>query len=455
MAASKLIYGGKRLLAMGLLALATACGPAVPKPEPRILTPVAKSDTVPQDQTPLADRVTEDVVDSKIRVAILLPLSGPEAPTGRALLRAATMALFDAYDPRLVLLPFDTKADYSESERVARLAIDSGADIVLGPLLSANVTAAGTVLVPTGIPLIGFSNDQSVALPGRFIFGFTPENEVERVVDYAVDSGHMRFAALLPEGLYGNRVRAAFGETVSDDNATISAMESYPPDPNAVFDPVKRLANYDARKKALRDEINFLRNLRDDTTDEIAKRLDDAEELEPVDFDAVLVPEGGELLRTVAPLLPFYEVDPLKVKLLGTGLWNDTSLFREPSLQGAWFAAPMPEGPEAFRKRYSALYGEAAPRLASMAYDAMSLVAALARDDLKEGESRFSVARLTYPLGFSGVDGLFRLLPDGTNERALAVLELSRGGLKVVDAAPKAFPAFGYGFRQSASQAGN
>ncbi|WP_262692388.1 penicillin-binding protein activator [Kordiimonas aestuarii] len=410
------------------------------RPEPQI-------DLGDKAQVPLKDGMTAEEAAQKIHIAILLPLSGNEGQTGRALLRAATMALFDAYDPRLVLLPFDTKADYTESERVAGLAVEAGADIVLGPLLGQNVTAAGTVLARAGIPMIGFSNDQSVAAPGRYIIGFIPEGEVDRVVDYAAETGLRRFAALLPEGLYGNRVRAAFGDAVADTGSRIAAMESYPPDPDQVFEPVKRLGRYEERKKALRDEVRYLRSLNDDMTDEVANRLEAAEALEPLPFDAVIVPEGGQLLRTLAPLLPYYEIDPNKVKLLGTGLWNDESILREPPLQNAWFAAPMPEKPAALLARYKATYGENAPRLATIAYDAMALVASLARDVGVPAEYRFSAERLTNPYGFVGTDGLFRFLTDGTNERTLAILEVHQKGFAVVDAAPAAFPSFGYSLR--------
>lgn len=454
MVASKFLKVCRLLLIAPFAVALASCGPEsepplrqAPAPELAPAQKVAAS----EDSDEAAVEVTQPD-ETIIRIAILLPLSGPEAATGQALLNAATMALFDAYDPRLTLLPFDTQADGLETEKAAMAAGDAGADIVLGPLLAGNVRIAGDVLGPRGVPILGFSNDSSVAAPGRYVLGFLPENEVQRVVDFAVTKGHRRFSALVPDGRYGNRVRAAFGDAVSDGSGQVMALESYPPDAEAVFEPVKALANYDERRKNLRDEINFLRSLDDDLTDEIADRLDRAEVLEPVEFDAVLVPEGGALLRTVGPLLPFYEIDPNQVQLLGTGLWNDPSLLSEPPLHGAWFAAPDPAMPTSFIDRYQALFGAVPPRIATIAYDGMSLVAALSRDTLQEGETRFSDYRLTGETGFLGLDGLFRLNPNGLNERLLSILEVSRRGFTVVDPAPDAFPSFGYPIRQAVSQ---
>lgn len=436
-----------------------ACGPELPAPQTILTqtlpTPAVQSVAEAEEEAPV-QLVTSDP-DEKIVVAILLPLSGSDSEVGHALLSSATMALFDAYDPRISLLPIDTQGDVIATEAAAYQAIEAGASIVLGPLLATNVETAGNVLSQAGIPLIGFSNDSRVAKPGRFIVGFMPELEVKRVVDYAIGLGLTEQAALVPDGRYGSRVREAFGDAVSAAGAEVAAIENYPPDPEAVFEPVKRLSNYDERRKEMRDEIRFLRSLGDDLTDEIAEELSKSEVLEQVTYDAVLVPEGGELLKTLAPLLPFYEIDPNNIKLLGTGLWNDETLLREPPLQGALFAAPHPEGPTSFLERFETTFGFRPPRITTLAYDAMSLVAQLAReepivDEGGETVSRFAPQLLMNETGFVGVDGLFRFLPDGTVERSLAVLEINRRGFRVADPAPEAFPSFGYALRQEASQ---
>ncbi len=441
-----------------------ACGGSVPPPVS--VVPSRESQEVVADEQPTvppeqaAQEMVSDPDDKPIIVGLLLPLSGAEQATGNALLKAATMALFDAYDPRIRLLPMDTAGDPDIAERRAQEAIYANASIVLGPLLRTNVQAAGDILGPAGVPMIGFSNDSSVAALGRFVMGFLPEAEVKRIIDYASGQGLSDIGALVPEGRYGNRIRLAFGDTAALADVTIAAIESYPPDPDALFEPVKRLASYDERRDDVRQEVRFLRSLRDDVTDEIAEKLEDAEVMEGVSFDAVLVPEGGALMRTLAPLLPFYEIDPNRVKLLGTGLWNDVGLLGEPPLQGGWFAAPDPSGPTAFLNRFEETYGMTAPRIATLAYDAVALVAKLAREPAQatDGEGvgapsmldrdpRFSIERLLSPEGFVGVDGLFRFLPDGTTERSLAILEVNRRGFQVVDPAPQSFPAFGYALK--------
>ena len=274
-------------------------------------------------------------------------------------------------------------------------------------------------------------------------------------------SGKREFAGLFPEGRYGDQVREAYGRAVNANNATLSTLETYVSDAEAVFDPVKSLADYDARRRAHRNEVRFLESLNDDMTDEIVEKLSDSEVLGDLPFDTVIVPEGGALLRTLAPLLPFYEINPEEIKVLGTGLWNDESLLKEPPLYGAWFAAPEPEAPKNFMERYKQMFNAEPPRIATIPYDAVSLVSILVREGLSEkgqfgdnidgyGVELFSHEKLTDPYGFVGIDGLFRLLVDGTNERSLAILEISPGNFNILEPAAKEFPAFGLDVRQAA-----
>jgi len=105
-------------------------------------------------------------------------------------------------------------------------------------------------------------------------------------------------------------------------------------------------------------------------------------------------------------------------------------------LQGGWFAAPDAAGFRAFSARYRAKYGQDPVRTATLAYDAVSLVAALVKT---QGSQRFDEAVLTNSSGFAGIDGVFRFRPDGTNQRGLAILRVTPNGPQVVSPAPKVF----------------
>jgi substrate-binding family protein len=133
-------------------------------------------------------------------------------------------------------------------------------------------------------------------------------------------------------------------------------------------------------------------------------------------------------------------VDTKRIQLLGTGLWEDNQIFSNPQLDGAWYAGPDSSGFRAFSARYRARYGADPVRTASLAYDAVALIAALTKT---QGNQRFSEAILTNSSGFTGIDGLFRFRTDGTNQRGLAVMRITSTGGQIISPPPKAFGASG------------
>ncbi|MBK5910233.1 hypothetical protein CCR85_01840 [Rhodothalassium salexigens] len=379
--------------------------------------------------------VTEDT-GRQITVALLAPLTGRGERVGAALRDAAVMALFDAYDPRLDLRVFDTGGQPDGAERAARQAVDAGARLILGPLYGASVKAAGPIALAADIPLVGFSNDRAVAGNGVYLLSYLPEQQVARVARYAAAQGHRAFAALVPEGDYGDRALAALGRALDGTRADLTRVESHPRTVEGVYEPVKRLADYDRRRAAYRDEVAFLRDMEGGMAADLLADLAGKETLGALAFDTVLIPEGPPLVRTIATLLPFYEVDTQAVRVLGTMRWDGVDLSNEPAMVGAWYAAPDPERVDGFLDRFDRVYGERPPRLATLGYDAMALAAVLARD-FDAGE--ISRADLEDGAGFSGVGGLFRFRRDGTAERALAILEVVEGGATVIDAPPGGF----------------
>ncbi|MFQ5957948.1 MAG: penicillin-binding protein activator [Alphaproteobacteria bacterium] len=386
--------------------------------------------------------VEPELPPGPVSVALLLPLSGPSADLAAAMLDAAQMALFDIGATEVVLLPKDTEGTPAGARRAADAALADGASLILGPLFSGSVAAVAPLAEAAGVTVVAFSSDRKVAGPGVFVMGFLPEQQVERVVTFAAEREFTRFAALAPASSYGQTVVRELRRVAVATTTDVVEVVFFPPDIQAasdVADIVRVFVNYDQRRQALLDQRALLEARDDEVSREALRRLETLDTLGEVDFDAVLVPEGGRRLLAVAPLLPFYDVVANEVKLLGTAQWESAVAEKEPSLFGGWFAAPPPEARTEFETRFTKIYGRAPPRIATLAYDAVALAGALTR---ASGEAGFDAGLLTDEGGFRGVDGLFRFAPDGSNERGLAVLEVTRKGLVTVSSAPKSFIGF-------------
>ncbi len=417
----------------------TAAPPALPSQEAPVETMTLPSTAAPGEQVML----TRPPGVRKIkRVGLLVPLSGSSAPLGRALLNAAQLALFELARDDFVLVPRDTRGTREGAARAAEEVIEEGVGLILGPLFAPSVEAVAPAARAEGINVVAFSNDRSVAGDGVFIMGFMPEMLVARIVTYAHSRGISRFAALLPDTVYGTTVAEALRRVAAAIGATVYQVERYSAaDAHTVSPVVRRLADYDARKAALTAQLQALEGKEDEASKRALKRLEKLETLGEVEFDAVLIPEGGAKIRAIAPLLPFYEIDTRKVRVLGTVEWDDPGLITEPALFGGWYSAPSPKGRESFEKGYAETYGQKPPRLASLAYDATALAAVLAQADWTE---RFSSEALTASNGFTGIDGIFRLLPSGLVERGLAVIEVRPRRTRIVSPAPQTFERLAY-----------
>jgi ABC-type branched-subunit amino acid transport system substrate-binding protein len=358
-----------------------------------------------------------------VTVALLVPLSGPNAAVGRALLDAAQLALFDVADTRFALAPRDT-AGPEGADGAARAALAAGATLVLGPLLGEEIGAVAAVARAANAPVVSFSNNAAAAQPGVFVLGLLPRQQVERVVVHARLKGASRFAALLPGNAFGALAEEALRAAL-EGGGELVAVERYEPGAADLTPVVRRLAAAERRAAAAAGAPS-----------PVAPGLPPnvASQLPPeVGFDAILIPDFGDRLLALAPLLPFHDLDANRFRYLGVSLWDDPRVGREPALVGGWYAGPAPESREQFALRFREAYGREPPRIAALGYDAAALAAVLAKD------GGFAPDRLAQPDGFAGYDGLFRLRADGTNERKLAILQVQRGAPRVIDPAEARF----------------
>jgi len=337
----------------------------------------------------------------QVKVGLILPLSasGNAGVAAQSMKNAAEMALAEFQNPNIQLLIKDDGGNPQGAAQGAQQALEEGAEIILGPLFALSVPSTAQVARTRSVSVIAFSTDSSIAGRGVFLLSFLPESDINRIVEYSASIGKKSFAALLPDNAYGNVVEVAFKQSVGRRGGRIVAFEKYGA-----------------------DRATPARN--------VAQALGQA--------DALLIADDGDSVVATAEALTGAGANLRNIQLLGTGLWDNPRVFASASLQGGLYAAPDPAGFRAFAGRYRTRFGGEPVRTATLAYDAVALVAALART---QGAQRFSQDVLTNPSGFSGIDGLFRFRPDGTNERGLAVMRVGNGGGVAVAGSPKSFGA--------------
>ena len=341
-----------------------------------------------------------------VKVALLLPItaSGSTPAVAKALKQAAELALFDFDNPNVSLIPKDTRGTADGARLAAQSALQDGAELIVGPLFAQEVSAAAPVARQGGVPMIAFSSDEKVAGNGVYLLSFLAGRDVPRIVSFALSRGKRNIAELIPQSAYGRIAETAFAKAVSAGGGQASVRATFPTDDStAMLGPVRQVANAVKSGRSV---------------------------------DALFLPAGREDLPELAPLLAAEGLTSGQVQFIGTGQWDYPNIGGERALVGGWYPAPDPKGWSSFVQKYSKTYAAAPPRIASLAYDAVSLAVSLSSNPPGQ---RYTVTQLTRSSGFSGIDGLFRLLYDGTSERGLAILEVREGGARVIDPAPSSF----------------
>ncbi len=338
-----------------------------------------------------------------MKIGLLLPLGGFDqtAQVAKGMKQAAEMALFEGERSNIQLIVKDDKGTAEGAKAAADEAIKEGAEIVLGPLFSRAVPGAAAATRAANVPLLTFSNDRHVAGPGVYVIGFSPEQDAQSVVAYAGRQNKQRYAALLPDDGYGQVIGAAFRDAVARSGGTVVASETYPAGANAMIGPSRRIV------EAIRTA-----------------------EGNGAGVDAVFVPGGQDVLPQLGPLLAYAGFNSGKVKLLGSGAWEFANIGSNDMFVGGWYPGPDPQGWRTFTGRFVKAFGMPPPRMASVAFDAVTLAVSLSAEPPGQ---RFTTANLTRPSGFAGIDGTLRFQANGIAERELAVLEVQKTGVIVLE----------------------
>jgi ABC-type branched-subunit amino acid transport system substrate-binding protein len=432
------------------------------------------------------------------RVALLLPLSGPNAGLGQAMLQAAQVAVGVSGAPNMVLDPHDTTGTPQGAAMAAQAALAAGDSLILGPATAPETEAVAPIAVAAHVPVLAFTSDPSQARPGVWTLGITPVQQVRRLVEAAQAEGRSHFAGLISTSPLGSAMGEALTEVTSDDGLSPPTLQTYDGGTSAMQTALASLTGYTPpappappgsppgsppprsvppaaspsrparvagaqgsrtmnpiRSLSPSGDVNSSASPSSESSGSFSLVAPPAPPPEAVSpgmataatpaappppappFDVLMLSDYGSRLTALAALLPHYGITAANLQVFGPGLWAN-SADQMGSLAGAWYADPDPSARADFVRRYSARFGAPPPRLADLAYDAASLARVLAQGP------GFTIGALTRPDGFAGCDGVLGLLPDGHVRRGLAVFQIDQGGgSHVVSPAPQTLAGTG------------
>ena len=358
--------------------------------------------------TPMQTSAPTTAVHGPVPVALLVPKSGSSSGDSYLadnLEKSARMAVNDLGADRITLKVYDSGGNPAGASAAATQALADGARVIVGPVYAQAANAAGLAAASKGVSVLAFSNNPAIAGNNVFVLGNLFSNRADRLARYAAAQGIRKVLIV-----HGNDAAENIG---AQDIATALGAAGIASAGSIGFD--------------------LSQNGVDSTVPQIISQAK-ASGAQALFFTSDTTAALPALTRTLAA----QGLGPDKIQYIGLTRWDQPpSAPGTPSLQGGWFAVPDPGVAQSFAARYQSAYGTQPHPLAGLAYDAIAAIGALS----KEGRAPTASA-LTQSAGFVGAGGVFRLLPNGTNQRALAVAQIQNGSVSILDPAPHSFGGF-------------
>ncbi len=416
-----------------LLALCvTRCG-FIEKTEPMPQQTFNYESGMPQNMVESTDYSNIDLGNAEsFRVAMLLPLSGTVSDMGQNMKNAAMMAVGDVNNNHLLVQFYDTKGTTSGARIAVENAVNDHSDLIVGPLLGEEVAAISDVAKNANIPVISFSTAPNVLQNGVYTMGLLNEEQIERIIRYAVSQGRLKLALVLPDNQSGINMFKAATNAAQLHGAAIVKVGFYSPNTMDFTKLVTQMAGA-ARVNASQRKVKAEKN------------EDKKEETAALDFDALLVPEFGNRLKSITSMFSYYDVSAPEVLFLGTSVWGNTNLSKETELYGAVYPVMSMARLAQFKQKYYEMFNARSNDLSIFAYDAVALSSALSYKDKDELQQEIISVD-----GFYGLSGAFRIFANGKNEHGLDIVKVSSNGPKLLENAPSKFytanPAYAQSF---------
>ena len=376
-----------------------------------------------EDQKNLYAEVLNNVVLDK--TIIVLFAKDDDAKTTKQFLNTFELGIYN-----LKVKNINLQIEFFETDKDLKNIIEANLSpgrIFLGPIQT-KFTKILNSYCNNRVIFFSFSSNSSLAKDCIYLLNFFPKNELSQLMRYLNEDA--KVALLYPENEYGYLINSFIDNIIFESQAILVNRSSYKDDLSNVRESIKELGKYELRKYELNRQKQILSSKKDEKSKKRLKKLERFKTTSDYDFTHILIADYGLNLLQVAPLLPFYDIDPNIVQFMGTGVIDDKTFFYEPSLQGAIF----PGIPETNRiniiNNYMEIYDDEFLRISTLPYDVMGLINFIYSKKYKIGDL---VKLLNNPnKKFNGVDGNF-YFKDNMIERDLNILKINNGNSFVIN----------------------
>jgi outer membrane PBP1 activator LpoA protein len=382
------------------------------------------------EQIPLD--VTEIKTKKKIKIGVLIPMSGKYKELGKNLVNSAIISLF--YNDRgknIELVFLDTKGNRFGAKKAINEAISQGIKIIIGPVFSSSVKEISNKIVKNNMIAFTLSNEIKVAnSKGIFVSGFIFEKQVEEIIDYMIDENQDNFSIIAPNNKFGIKISRMFKDFVNKKDGNFITSELYLGSNTKNLDSsVKRLLDSFITYTIQDDFIDVIIDENDEILigDDIeeSKNKTALKNVEKIYSDIILITDTGKTLEKITSLIKEHNISERKIKLIGLSNWGSYDILENEKLDDGTFVSPDLDKYKLFENSYYDFYNEKPIRISSIMYDITSYIC-----DLVNENDSISISKIVgnnNDEGFEGIDGEFRFLSNGLIERNMPILKIKDG----------------------------
>ena len=374
------------------------------------------------------NEINNKIIPSKIKVGVLLPLTGENKELGNLILNALELALFQTESKKIHLIIKDTEADPKKTKIILKSLIKENVNLFIGPLYSKSLVAVESFALDKQVKFFALTNNTNLAKKGVWVFGINPQQQTKTILDFVVSKGSEKIGFLLPDNSYGYLLYNTAQKVLEKKGITPARVEFFKESIDSQQKAAKKISKgferYETYLKELEEDISLDNNDESVTTGNVVEKP----------LDSIFIGASGQTLTILASQLQYSSVDPRKVIYAGTSSWEDDSILQEPALNGGYFSTTTDFLQKEVSKTYSIAYGTEMPKVAMVAYDILSLLSATVKErgDIK-------TQYLLNENGYLGLRGLFRLKLDGTVERTFQIKTIKKAKFKIFQEAAEFF----------------
>jgi len=311
--------------------------------------------------------ISQSLGDEKIRIGLIVPLSGEHKDIGSSIIKAARLAINKIDDSKIQIIPRDTKADAETTLKISKELSELGVKIIIGPVFNKNLIYLEELNEITFLSLsnTNINNPKNVISGG--INAISQINAIKKFQEFAKLE---RSILLIPDIEFKNEIEDAVKKT----KIKLKDKFIYNSDPTILTSQIEKLTRYPQRKQNLKNEIERLKNSNEANKEKKIFNLEKRDTLGGINFDSVIIADFDESLKSVATSLLYTDISSDRIKYITLNQWFDKSILKEENLQPIYFPSINKKNYDNFVLEYFNIYNDYPNQISFLSFDLVGLV---------------------------------------------------------------------------------